>query len=80
MPRKLSTDSKADSASLESSDLPGVSMSPGSVVAAVAASPLDDGAGEPSVGMSPAEIEPAKAQVSAIAIRSRFIEVLLKVW
>ena len=74
MPRKLSTDSKADSASLESSDLPTEGRSPGEVEV-VSDTLFDAGAGAPSLGMSPAEIEHAKAQMSAVAIRSRFMEV-----
>jgi hypothetical protein len=53
-------------------------MSPSEVEFVFAASLLGDGAGEPSVGMSPAETEHARAQVIVSVIRSRFMEVLLR--
>ena len=59
--------------------MPSDGTSPGEVEV-VSVTLFDAGAGAPSLGMSPAEIEHAKAQVSAIAVRSRFMEVLLGFW
>ena len=58
--------------------MPPDGMSPGAVEFVVAASLFGDGAGKPSVGISPAETEPARAQLTASVIRSRFMEVLLR--
>ena len=70
--RKLSTDSKADSASLEiCSALPTDGISPGAVAAVGVG--FGAGDGEPSVGICPARTEDERAHVRATAIRNRFM-------
>ena len=70
---KLSTEIKADSASLEScSDTPRVGMSPGEVV--VPAVPYEAGAGAPTVGTSPAKAEDERTHARATSNENRFTD------
>jgi hypothetical protein len=74
----LSAANNVDSASLEScSSTPSLGISPGAVKL-VGAPLFGDGAGEPLIGMSPAEAFIESVQARATTVRNRFTGYLLQ--